>query len=108
MPYKSCWSSHLTHHLCQLLTKQTCLKENITYEDAVAIKEQHCYIAYDNQEEIRGLRSITYGLRDGRNISIGSELFEFAEAMFDPDIMGWHYGYHQSILNTIMKCDKSM
>ena len=29
----------LTHHLCQLLTKQTCLKENITYEVAVAIKE---------------------------------------------------------------------
>ena len=57
---------------------------------------------------MRDLRSITYGLRDGRNISIGSELFEFAEAMFDPDIMGWHYGYHQSILNTIMKCDKSM
>ena len=84
----------LTHHLCQLLTKQTSLKENITFEDAVGIEEQHCYVAYDYQEEMRGLRKIVYGLRDGRNISIENELFEFAVAMFDPDIMGWHYGYH--------------
>jgi len=75
------------------------------------IKEKHCYVAYDFDEEMKlcaqsAEKEVHYELPDGNNITIGNERFRTPEALFKPSVLGMESaGIHETTYNSIMKCD---
>merc|ERR1712232_551456 len=75
------------------------------------IKEKHCYVALDYEEDISIAQSSStidkqYELPDGNVITIGSERFRCPEALFKPSMIGLEgFGIHETTFNSINKCD---
>nr|XP_027202227.1 actin-104-like [Dermatophagoides pteronyssinus] len=75
------------------------------------IKEKHCYVALNYEEELQRADNNeeieeAYELPDGQIITIGSERFQTAEALFQPGLIGHEvYGIHDTTFNSIMNCD---
>jgi actin-related protein len=102
----------LTEYMMRILTERgysfTTSAEREICRD---IKEKLCYIAPNFDTELESTqysRAIekSYELPDGNVIRVGAERFRCPESLFQPSFMGREAGgIHESVYNTIMKCD---
>ncbi|OHS98598.1 actin [Tritrichomonas foetus] len=71
------------------------------------IKEKLCYVPLDFQAEAQAAEQIaSTRLPTGEFFECGSERFKCPELLFDPSLGDFEFeGIHQSIFNSIMKCD---
>lgn len=106
----------LTDYLLRLMTERGYYLDTPSEQEmAPDIKEKLCYAAIDYDEEVAAASSKNpelekeYELPDGRKIMLGDERFRCAEALFQPSLVGMPYaGFHQSIYNSINKCDMAV
>lgn len=81
------------------------------FETVRLIKEKFCYVGYDIQLEKKLALETTvlvesYTLPDGREIKIGAERFEAAEALFQPILADKEgKGMHELVFDTIQGAD---
>jgi len=100
----------VSDYLVNLLKKNG---EFIDRELAKQIKERHCYVAQNFDEEERaykegyGNKDASYQLPDGKHINLNDLQYKATEIMFKPSIVGkegWP-GIHELIMQSIQKCD---
>ena len=89
-------------------TSKTPINEDIVNK----IKETFCYVSDDYQNEIKkDLKEIEqqYTLPDGEVISIGKELFEIPEILFQSTLFENSFnGIHELINYSLMKCNNNI
>lgn len=73
------------------------------------MKEKHTYVALDFEHELKtNEKSIAqkYKLPDGETITLTHERFKCPEALFKPQMLGYHSpGIAKLLYNSIMTCD---
>eukprot|EP01083_Nonionella_stella_P188265 693536_1 len=99
-------SRTITEYLQKLLTERgysfTTSREKEVVRD---VKEQCCYFVMDYDEDGKD-DVVSYELYDGQTISIGTEMHRAPEILFKPHLVGMEgKGIHESILESVMKCD---
>ncbi|KAG8229238.1 hypothetical protein J437_LFUL007924 [Ladona fulva] len=103
----------LTKHLARLLGESGHTISTSSEREIIRdIKEKHCYVAFDFEEEMRraanscALEEI-YELPDGQTIKLSDERIRVPELLFDPSLKGLESeGIHKSTFNTISECDR--
>ncbi|KAL4224880.1 Actin-related protein [Mactra antiquata] len=101
----------ITEYLRRLLLQRgynfsTAAEKEIVRE----IKDKVSFVAKDFDEEMRFSEmsnkfDLSYTLPDGNTINIGPERFQCAEALFNPELIGFELkGFSELILNSIMSC----
>lgn len=84
---------HITKYLIKLmLLRGYAFNTTADVETVRAIKEAHCYVAYDIEQERKLANDTTvlerkFTLPDGRVVTCGRERFEAPEAMFNPGLV---------------------
>jgi|TARA_B110000208_G_scaffold190214_1_gene253582 actin-related protein 2 len=84
---------HLTRYLIKLMSlRGYAFNASADIETVRQLKEDTCYVAYDINRERKLAEETTvlvqkYTLPDGRQIKIGRERFEAAEALFNPSVV---------------------
>ena len=102
----------LTSYMQRLLAGSD--SHSLPLTSAKEIKERLCRVAQDFElescpEEFSS--HLSYTLPDGKVVRIGSETLQCPEVMFRPSLLGQHTttgGFHQIVVNSIMKCDKDI
>ncbi|KJK65474.1 Actin [Aspergillus parasiticus SU-1] len=70
------------------------------------MKEKHCYVALDFEQESNHNIKHSYELPDGQIIEIGAEIFRAPEVLFQPMMIGLEQsGIHEMAFNSIFKSD---
>ena len=75
------------------------------------IKEKHCYVAVDYDEETENAKSSSsigknYQLPSGEVVTVGPERFRAPEVLFKPAMIGMELqGIHRITYDAIKKCD---
>ena len=104
----------LTDYLRSILTERGYSFVTSAEREVVRdIKERVCYVARDFDGHMRLSASDrrleleeTYKLPDGQIITVGNERFRCPEVIFQPSFIGLDSpGLHESLFNSIMKCD---
>jgi centractin len=82
------------------------------------IKEKACYIEYDparvegdllESDNMKETIKRVYKLPDGSTLELGTERFQAAEVLFNPNIIGEEVpGIHQCIVNSIQRSDMDL
>jgi len=85
---------------------------SVDREIAQAMKERHCYVALNYENEQRSFKEgygkdAVYQLPDGKNVNLGDLQFKAAEILFKPELLGKEGvpAIHDLIHQSIMKCD---
>jgi len=102
----------VTRYLIKLLLlRGYAFNRTADFETVRQIKEKLCYVGYDLELETRLAQETTvlvenYTLPDGRVIKVGSERFEAAEALFQPQLVDVEaVGMAEQLFNTIQAAD---
>ncbi|OGM39681.1 Actin-1 [Aspergillus bombycis] len=70
------------------------------------MKEKHCSVALDFEQESQRNAQHSYELPDGQMIEMGAEIFRAPEVLFRPFMIGLNTpGIHEQAYNSIFKCD---
>jgi len=103
---------HMTRYLIKLLQlRGYAFNRTADFETVRQIKEKYCYVGYDLAIEKKlALETTTlmckYTLPDGRVIKLGSERFEAAEVLFNPNLIDCEsVGVHEMLFNMIQEAD---
>jgi len=106
---------HMTRYLIKLLQlRGYAFNRTADFETVRDIKEKFCYVGYDlNIEKKLALETTTlmskYTLPDGRVIKLGSERFEAAEVLFNPNLIDCEsVGIHEMLFNMIQEADMDL
>ena len=94
----------LTDYMRQLCGEKA---DNIDDVNMRLIKERLCYVPLDYQAEIQAAEQFAAtSLTTGELFQCGAERFKCPEILFDPMLAEHEFeGIHQSIFDSIMKCD---
>jgi len=102
----------VTRYLIKLLLlRGYAFNRTADFETVRQIKEKLCYVGYDLDLETKLAQETTvlvenYTLPDGRVIKVGSERFEAAEALFQPQLVDVEaVGMAEQLYNTIQAAD---
>ncbi|ETO31848.1 hypothetical protein RFI_05270 [Reticulomyxa filosa] len=105
----------VTNYLLQLLLRSGYLFTTISEKQAIQqLKEALSYVALDYEQELKKAETSTdcqrvYTLPDGQTITVGSERFRCAEALFKPYWAGPdREGVHMLIYQSLMKCEDEL
>ncbi|KNG81394.1 Actin-1 [Aspergillus nomiae NRRL 13137] len=70
------------------------------------MKEKHCFVAPNFDQESQRTAQQSYELPDGQTIEMGAETFRAPEVLFQPFMLGLDiHGIHQHAYDSIFKCD---
>jgi actin-related protein 2 len=103
---------HMTRYMIRLLQlRGYSMNRTADFETVRDLKEKLCYVGYDlDIEKKLALETTTlmqkYTLPDGRVIKLGSERFEAAEVLFNPQLIDVESpGVHEVLFNMIQDAD---
>jgi actin-related protein len=78
------------------------------------MKEKLCYVGFDYESELKKAHKSnefdrSYELPDSRMVTIGNKRFKCPELLFNPTLNKIDCdGIHQTLINSINKCDLSV
>lgn len=103
----------LSEYMCVVMTESGHQMTSSSEKDIVRdMKENLCYVALDFEAEQEKMKTSptdiekSYTLPDGQVVTIASERYRVAEALFNPMLMGKELpGIHRQTHNAVMQCD---
>lgn len=99
--------SVVTDYMKQLMTERSATAADLPENCIKSVKEKLCYVPLDFQAEMQAAEQFaSTKMPNGHMFECGNERFRCPEILFDPTLNSMTCeGVHQSIFNSIMKCD---
>jgi len=102
----------ITRYLIKLLLlRGYAFNHTADYETVRMMKEKHCFVAYDIEQEVKLSQETTvlvqsYTVPDGRVIKLDRERFEAPESLFQPHLINVEgMGLSELVFNTVQQAD---